>query len=80
LYSLLDSTYPSKIEEVSQLIAEEFHIKSSIVNSSSDPLRKVMFFNVGLKCDSGTKHHVNIYEDKNKIINRHCPLDRLRSI
>ena len=68
LYSILDANYPSKIHTIAEIVNKKYNITSSIVNDSRDPLRSILVFSIGLKCEKPDHYIVNMYEDKNNII------------
>ena len=68
LYSILDANYPTKIQTIADIVNKKYNFTSSILNDSRDPLRSILVFPIGLKCEKPDRYIVNIYEDKNNII------------
>jgi hypothetical protein len=64
LYSYLDIKNPIKLTDLAKIISSELNYKTSIVDSSAVVDRKVIYFEIPQKCDSGFKIYSNIHEDK----------------
>jgi hypothetical protein len=64
LIALVDITYPTKIENLHELLNKQTKFKTSLIPSKNDSDRRVIVFRLPIECDVGYRLTVNIYERK----------------